>query len=367
MADSVRDLVAAWNWDEILTTLLVIATALVASRVFVHFVDAVASRWARRTASPQDDYILAVMRKPVSFLIVLIGIYVAVHRYSFPFRWFFDASIFVVGVGVVVYTVSRMVSVLLAWYGARLARDHPADHVERDLIPLAQGIARLILLLIGTVIVLDHFHIEIRSILVTLGVGSLAIGFALQDTLANMFGGFTLMLDRPFVVGDRIELAGGGVGDVQAIGIRSTRVLTPEGNVLVIPNAHLVKTMVTNHSSPDARIRLTLDVGVAYDADVPRAKALMLESAAADALVLSHPAPAAQIVSFDDSSIRLRLVCFIRDFRDAGPALDTLNAAIFAKFTAAGIEIPYPVRNVVLHRGDAEVAESTEKAEKKIT
>jgi small-conductance mechanosensitive channel len=348
MAGWARDLAAGWDRQEILVTLLVVTSAWAASRIFLLFVDRVASRWTRRTAALQDDYVLAAIRRPVSLLIILVGVYAAIHRYAFRFRWFLDGLIFVAAVGLVIFTLIRVVAVLLAWYGERIRREPGTAQLSRDLLPLADKVARVILLVIGVFVILDHFDIEIRSILVTLGVGSLAIGLALQETLANMFGGFTIMLDRPFRVGDRIQLSSGETGDVQEIGIRSTRVLTLEHNLLVIPNAHLVKTLLTNQSVPDERARVVIEVGIAYDADVARAKALMLETAAADPTALREPPPAAYFREFGDSALRLTLVCHAADFRDALPLRDRLNSGIHARFKEAGIEVAYPTRRVHL-------------------
>jgi small-conductance mechanosensitive channel len=200
-------------------------------------------------------------------------------------------------------------------------------------------------------VILDHFRIDIKSILVTLGVGTLAIGLALQDTLANMLGGFTIMLDRPFRIGDRIQLSTGEQGDVQEIGIRSTRVLTTDGNMLIIPNSILIKLMMTNHSFPDSRARIMIDVGVAYGADTELAKRLMVEAAEAHAEVMRLPEPVAAFRGFGEFALNLSLICFSSNFRNRLKVVDALNTAINAKFAAAGIAIPYPIRTVRIEGG----------------
>jgi MscS family membrane protein len=348
MSDWVRGLLSGFSTQEILITLLIVTGAWLAARLFLTFVDQVAKRWTRRTAALIDDYILDAIRRPVAALIVLLGVYAALHRYSFRFRGFFDGLLFVTAVALVFYTLVRVLGVMVSWYGERITLEKGSDNLSREVLPLADKVGKVVLLMIGLLIVLDHFKVEIRSILVTLGVGSLAIGLALQETLANMFGGFTIMLDRPFRVGDRIQLSSGETGDVQEIGIRSTRMLTLEHNLLVIPNAHLVKTLLTNQSVPDARARVVIDVGISYDADVTRAKTLMLETAAADPTALREPPPAAYFREFGDSALRLTLVCHAADFRDALPLRDRLNSGIHARFKEAGIEVAYPTRRVHL-------------------
>src|SRR6185295_9657089 len=105
------------------------------------------------------------------------------------------------------------------------SRAHPAaaaSEVAREFTPLFSKVGRVFIALVALTMLLQHFGVNVASLVVSLGVGSLAVGLAAQDTLANMFAGFTILLDQPFRVGDRIQLATGEIGDVQSIGMRST-------------------------------------------------------------------------------------------------------------------------------------------------
>jgi len=339
-----------WFWEETLWTALVLCLSWGAAQIYVILVDKSFRRWARRTASQLDDRIVDAVRRPGFLLILLVGVYGALHRYRFRLLGFLDGVLFVLGVALVIYTVMKIATVLLEWYSQRITREKEGETVARELLPLAEKSATLLLLIVGLVVVLDHFSIDIKSILVTLGVGSLAIGLALQDTLANMFGGFTIMLDRRFRIGDRIQLQSGELGDVQSIGIRSTTVLTPDGNMLIIPNALLVKTMVTNHSFPDPRAKIVVEVGVAYGTDTDTAKQLMLEAAAKNPKVLASPSPVVFFSSFGPSALILRMTCFVGSFVDVGPANDSILSTVDARFKAAGIQVPYPSRSIYLNR-----------------
>ncbi len=329
-----------WFWYEVLETTLVLAVAWGAAHLYLLTVDRIFSRLAKRTASTLDDKILTVVRRPGYLLILLIGIYAAFHRYRFRLLAFFDSLIFVLGVIIVVYALIRAFATVLHWYGEKIAREKEGETVARELLPLTDKVVNIMLVIFGVVIILDHFAIDIRSIVFTLGIGSLGVGLALQDTLANIFGGFTIMLDRRFRIGDRIQLQSGESGDVQAIGIRNTTVLTPDGNLLIIPNALLVKTIVTNYSFPDDRARVVINVGISFEADIERAKKLMLDCAANYPAILPDPKPSAQFVNFGGSSLQLQLVCYVGSFKGVGDATDLLNSSILAKFKSAGIGIP---------------------------
>jgi MscS family membrane protein len=350
MSAGMGALTQRWFWEESLWTALVLGLSCAAAQIYVMLVDRVFLRWARRTASRLDDRIVETVRRPGFLLILLVGVYAALHRYKFRLLGFLDGVLFVLAVALVIYTVTKISTVLLEWYSERITREKEGETVARELLPLAEKIATLLLFIVGLVVVLDHFSIDIKSILVTLGVGSLAIGLALQDTLANMFGGFTIMLDRRFRIGDRIQLQSGELGEVHSIGIRSTTVLTPDGNTLIIPNALLVKTIVINHSFPDPRARIVVEVGVAFGTDTDTAKQFMLEAAAKDPRILASPPPVVFFSSLGPSALILRMTCFVGNFLDAGSANDAILSALDARFKAAGVEVPYPSRTVYLNR-----------------
>ncbi len=339
-----------WFWEEALTTAAVLFLAWIAAEVYVVLVDRVFLRWARLTTSPLDDRILRAVRRPVFVLILLLGVYGAIHRYRFRLIGFLDGILFVLSTAVVIYTLTRITAIFVHWYAERITGEREGEAVARELLPLVDKTLNLVLVIVGLVVVLDHFSIDIKSILVTLGVGSLAVGLALQDTLANMFGGFTIMLDRRFRIGDRIQLQTGEAGDVRAIGLRSTTLLTGDGNLLIVPNSLLVKTIVTNLSFPDARARVVVDVSVAYAADVDMAKSLVLEAAVQCPLVLKDPAPAVGFNSFGESGPSLRLICFVGSYLETGTAGDAIQTAVNARFKAAGIQPPLPGRDVYLHQ-----------------
>jgi small-conductance mechanosensitive channel len=189
--------------------------------------------------------------------------------------------------------------------------------------------------------------VNVESLVVSLGVGSLAVGLAAQDTLANMFAGFALMLDRPFRIGDRIQLASGEVGDVVTVGIRATRLKTPDETILVIPNSILTKEKVVNQSLPTPVMTTRVDVGVAYGTDLARAKAVLAEAALASEYVDQERTPVVLVTRFAEWSISLAVIFWTRSFADRGLATSQVHEEIVRRFAEAGIEIPFPVRRIL--------------------
>jgi small-conductance mechanosensitive channel len=154
------------------------------------------------------------------------------------------------------------------------------------------------------------------------------------------------MLDRPFRVGDRIQLPSGDIGDVSEIGIRSTRIQNFDNNLIVIPNAELVKTRIINYSYPQQAIQVFVDVGVAYGTELDHPKRIITEFAKQHPDVLKDPAPETFTVAFADSSISLRLVARTADYRKKFLIETTLREQIYNAFIEQGIQIPYPQRVV---------------------
>jgi small-conductance mechanosensitive channel len=350
MAEWLQRLTDPGYLKEALVTVLILVVAWLAAQLYVFVIDRLVRRWAARTASKLDDQILTALRRPGFILLLLAGVYVSVHRYEFRFRGFVDGLLFVLSVTIAITCLINVLGVLLGWWGGRVLRERPGETVAQDLLPLADKFLKIVLVLIGTIIVLDHFAIDVKSILVTLGVGSLAIGLALQDTLANMFGGFTIMVDRPFRSGDRIQLQTGELGDVQSVGIRSTTVLMLNGNLLIVPNSLLVKNSIINYSVPNTRAQVQIEVGVGCDSDPAKVKRILMEVASGQPGVLADPGPAVFFKAFGEYALQFLIVCQVGSFRQTMEVTDGINTTLNKRLREEAIEIPYPIRRVELSK-----------------
>jgi small-conductance mechanosensitive channel len=165
-----------------------------------------------------------------------------------------------------------------------------------------------------------------------------------------MISGFTLMVDRPFRIGDRIQLAGGQWGDVADIGLRSTKIKTVDNTLLIIPNSDLCNSAVVNMAFPDIKSKGRVNVGVSYGSDVDVVKNLLVSIAGEIPEVLKDPAPEAFLVSFGDSALNLSLFYWVEDYTKVFPASDRISTMIITRFRENGIEIPYPTRAVLLEK-----------------
>jgi MscS family membrane protein len=330
-----------------LISIVIIASFYVMSRLLLILLARIGKRLGAITGTDVEDRILQRISAPAALLINCAGLYFAIKRLPLPEKFGAAASglLFVVNVVILANIVYRALDEVLVRYGNKVAG---AD-ISRQLIPLVQKLCSIFLIGTALIITLKHFNYDILSLVTALGVGSLAIGLAAKDTLANMVSGFTLMIDRPFRIGDRIQL-GTQVGDVIDIGLRSTKIKGGDNTFLIIPNSELCNSTLINMAFPDMRVTGKISLGVAYGCDVEKVKALLVQTAASVPGVLSDPPPAAFFTSFGESALQLSLVFWVADYQKLFATTDLINCAIISCFQNNGINIPYPTRTVFFEK-----------------
>ncbi len=334
---------------ELLVAVIIFALFWVAARLLRYFLATWGSRLTAFTSTDLDDRILHRITPPLSLLVIFAGLYYAIRSLPLPasIQLVSSGLLFVLNVIILTNAAYRATDEMLKWYASRLA-EQDRGGLDRQLIPLLEKLVTIFLIGTALIIALKHFNYDILSLVTALGIGSLAIGLAAKDTLANMISGFTLMVDRPFRVGDRIQLAGGQLGDVVGIGLRSTRIKTADNTLLIIPNSDLCNSSVINMAFPDVRGKGRINLGVAYGSDVEQVKGLLVAIALDIPEVLKEPAPEAFLVSFGDSALNMSLFFWVEDHTRMFPVTDSINSLIIKRFRESGIDIPYPTRTVLL-------------------
>ena len=202
-------------------------------------------------------------------------------------------------------------------------------------------------------LLLTIWGIEITPLLGAAGIAGIAIGFAAKDTVANFFGGLALFFDDTYKLGDFVVLESGESGTVVKIGIRSTTLLTRSEVLVTVPNSMLNAGKVVNESAPQRRKRIKVPLGVAYGTDLDAFEAAVLDVAASVRGVLETPEPRMRFRRFGDSALEYELLCWVPGPTREGRARHDLLRGIDAALRAAGIEVPYPKRDVAVSGGPA--------------
>jgi MscS family membrane protein len=304
------------------------------------------ARWAHRrtvaATSERNEQTIARLRREFVAIVLFIGAYLAVEMAPLPAKIerILAGGLFVLGAFVAAQLVIRLVALLLTSSVSRV-NGHERSRLEREYVPLAEKVTWLAVTLIYVAVVAKYFGKDVSSLVAALGVGSLAIGLAAQATLGNMFAGFILLVDRPFRPGDRIKLATGESGEVSEIGVRSTKIVTGDSNMLVVPNSELANTRVVNYALPTSSTRGEVKVVIVPDADLDRATALLLALAAADERVAKAPAPIVRVSALTERGVELALGFNVNSHVDGGAVEEQLRRGLLLKFRTEKIEIAY--------------------------
>ncbi|MEY8829140.1 mechanosensitive ion channel family protein [Sedimentitalea sp. XS_ASV28] len=214
---------------------------------------------------------------------------------------------------------------------------HP--RIDKTLGNFVASMVRWIVLLIVLVAVLGIFGIEATSLVAMLGAATLAIGLALQGTLADLAAGFMLILFRPYKLGQYVDVAGTS-GTVVDLNLFFTELATPDNVQIIIPNGQAWGAIIQNYSHHDTR-RVDLVFGIDYDDDAGKAMQIILDQANADNRVLKDPEPWVRVTNLGDSSVDLttRIWCKAADYWDLK---FHMTRSVKEAFDAQGISIPYP-------------------------
>lgn len=226
-------------------------------------------------------------------------------------------------------------------------RAFESRNIDVTLRPFISNLINWVLKVLLIVTVADMIGIENTSFVAIIGAAGLAIGFALQGTLANFAGGVLILIFKPFKVGDLIE-GQGHLGVVEEIEIFVTKILTPDNRLVIIPNGALSNGSLKNLTAKDS-VRVDLTIGIAYDEDVKLARTLLVEVMKNHEKVVAEPAPFVGVAELADSAINLavRPWCNPADYWDV--YFDVLEGAKDA-LDKAGITIPFPQRDVHLYQ-----------------
>ncbi|MCM2324524.1 MAG: mechanosensitive ion channel family protein [Oligoflexia bacterium] len=310
--------------------------------------------WAAKSASTVDDLLLERLSAPVSLLLLIVAFAIASQVAPEQLSEHPGVMLFikVAFVATGLWVLDRLLSVA---FKAGLSKAKLGQSMRQLLLNLS----RAVLYSVGGLVVLDTAGISITPVLASLGVGSVAVALALQDTLSNFFSGLYLLADEPFRIGDFIRVEDGVEGHVEKIGWRSARIRTLGNNRIVVPNSKLASSRLTNFDLEDRELSLPIEVGVGYECDLSRVETVTID--VARQILSTTPGgvpsfqPAVLFHTFGDSSIGFTVVLRARQYTDQALLKHEFIKALHKRYAVEGISIPFPQR--VLHVKPAEFAD----------
>jgi len=324
--------------------IIIAAVLFVARRFALSFF----TRWARKTDTRADDFIIESVRYPSIFWVLAISIYLTIATSDLPARF--------VNYGLKTLYVLITLSITLA--AANIASKLVQGAIEKSspgagVTGLSKAVIKVVIMALGVLIMLNGMGISITPMLTALGVGGLAVALALQDSLSNLFAGMHLLMERPIRVGDYIKTTSGEEGFVTDIGWRTTRLRLLGNNIVIVPNSKIAQSTITNYHMPESRMSLLIKIGVSYSSDPEKVEEVLVDEAvnAAGEVpgLLADPAPFVRFIpGFGDYSLDFTLICQVAEYTDQYTVQHELRKRIFKRFAKEGIEFPFPTRTVYL-------------------
>jgi MscS family membrane protein len=321
----------------------------------------------KRTKIEKDDELLDLLKPQINWLVLTIALHLSLARLNFlsgGLRVILNQVFFVAYLTILTVILWKLIGFATE---ALLHRNRSEVDIQRlqPIYMVSKRVVEALLVVVYFSILLSYFGIDITAFAAALGIGGLAISLAAQDTLADAISGFLILLDQPFRVGDRIEIAGLGTwGDVVDIGTRSTRIRTRDNRLVIVPNSAIAKDQIVNYSYPDPRYRVQIEVGIDYNSDLKLAREAAIKAVNKVDGVLRDKPVDALFVDFGESDIIFLIRWWIHSYVDTRRMFDKVNEELLKGFNEAGIKMPNMTYDINLKVDGQEVRQFAEAVNK---
>lgn len=342
------------NWG---ISILIILGAIIIVKLLSLLGKKVIKPFVTGTDNHLDDVIFYSLEAPVKFAIILLGIWIAIHRLVYPdsFVKVVDNAYSILIVLDITCFFGRLFSSLLQVYWGKQSNGQ-----ANKMMPIIKRTILVIVWLIGIVMALSNVGVNISALLGTLGIGGIAFALAAQDTVKNVFGTFTILTDKPFSIGDTIRVDS-YEGTVVDVGVRSTKIMNYDKRIITFPNYKITDTSIVNISSEPMR-RVVLNLGLTYDTTSEKMKeALELLKSIPKRVenVSSNPSDiVAVFTEYSDSALVIMYIYFIEKQGDILGVTSNMNMEILAAFNKAGLNLAFPTRTVYIQKDESLKQES---------
>jgi len=329
-----------------LVALIVISVSLVLAKFIDYLFSRTIKRLAARTETRVDDQFIALLHRPIFATVSSIGLFIALDVIGL------EQGLQVI-IGAIIQTILVFVWLVFALRASRLLlsamgrQKQRFEFVQPTTEPLLKNAIAVLLFLTGVYTIMVAWDINVTGLVASAGIVGLALSFAAQDTLSNLFAGVAILADEPYRIGDVIIIDNGERGEVTHIGLRSTRLLTRDDVEISIPNSVMGNATIINEAGgPPKRYRVRASVGVAYGSDIDKVMQILEQIAATHDRILKFPEPRVRFRQFGESSLDFDLLCWIDQPILRGLIVHDLNCEIYRQFAKSGVEIPFPQRDL---------------------
>ena len=300
-----------------------------------------------KTKTKFDDVLLEKTEPFLTYVIVLNGVrFVLLH---IGIMTLFLSRIINSFIAILaVYFVIIIIDMFIDFWGANWAKKTRSG--IDAMLPLIHKFSKVVLIIACLMFVLNIWGKDLTGFVAGLGIAGIVLGFALKDSLGNIFGGISIILDKTYKVGDRIKIDSGESGIVYDIGLRSTKIKTWDNDIIVIPNGKMANSKIQNYVQPSIKSRAVIDFSVVYGSDIKNVKDVVMKTIKKVENVIEEPEPSVAFVKMNDFSLDFKAKFWVANISQRYAAKEKATCMIYDALNKAKISIPFPTRTVYLKK-----------------
>ncbi len=334
-----------------LRALILLLISYILIRLFILVTKKIVFKIAIRTRTRIDDLIIEKTRKQITFLAVLVSIRLALLELNLSDKMalIFPKIIYSLILLTVALMLYKLIDVLVYFVAKHYARKSNSK-IDENLIIVLRKITKVVFFVIAAIYILNYWGMEIGPMLTGLGIAGIAVAFAMQSSLANIFGGVSLILDKTIRVGDMVEIDETTQGKIVDVGIRSTKLKTLDNEIIIIPNSKLADSRIKNMVLPEAKLRVSVQFTTSYGTKIDKVKKIVLDELKKIKLISKDPAPVVNFTEMGDSALIFKVFFHVDTYADKMPAKDEVNTRIYNAFNKHNIDMPFPQMDVHLKK-----------------
>ena len=326
---------------------------LILFRILASIAERTILRLIKNTKTEVDDILIKKMSLPMTIGSLLIALKISINEIHIEENLIQIVSngiysLLIILIAIIIYIIFEVV-IFHVW--KKIIKRANIKTIE-SLSSVLRGILKTIIIIICVVYVLSLWGVAITPILAGLGIAGLAVSLALQPTLSNIFSGISMILDDSIRVGDLVYLDNNNSlkGKIQSIGLRSTKIITFDNELVIVPNSKLAESNIQNIALPEPKSRVVIEFGVGYGSDIEKVKNIVLKEIHSIKLACKDPEPVVRFTEMASSSLNFKAYFYVESFENKWIAIDEANTKIYNSLRKNNIEIPFNQLDVHLRK-----------------
>lgn len=341
-----------WNCNQYVQALIIFVFFVAVANLVLLVFEKLISKATKKTKTELDDRLVEAVSRPLSFIVAFIGIKIALSHMELPEEWnafaIHATDTFIIVI--VAMLLIKFFDLIIGYWGKSWARK-TRSKIDDQIVDLGHKVSTVVIMIFALLFILDEWGIDVTSLLAGLGIAGIAIGFAVKDSLANIFGGISLILDKAIRVGDFVKLDSGESGEIVDVGLRSTRMRTWDNELIIIPNGVLAVSKIQNWKLPNLSARCVINFGVEYGSNPDKVKKVIEKAIKKyHTYEKDDQKPDVVFMELGESSLNFAARFWVNDVAKRFDSMVAARGDIYKALNKAKIGIPFPCTTVYLKK-----------------